>query len=343
MAAGAGRRTGNRRVHQSGAAFRDGKKQFMSEITDQAALLRQVRLAMQNENYPEAIQALKQAATLAHDSGDQAAEGRHLGNLALVYHRTQRPDRALHYFEQALAIARTEADRLTEDGILGNMGNILREVGRHSEALDYLNQALLIAQEIGDVRGRGIWLSNLGLVYDDLGQRKEAAEVHKEAVSVARIMRDQRGLVSRLSNMGNSYLAAADSTEALKCFHEVVSIYKALGDKREAALRMGIIGNIYSDLGRASSSEFEAHFYFDLARDAYIETLALAHELNDKTAEGDLLTSLGNVFGNMGELDQAINHFTAAYQTFQAIGLDDRLPYLQQNVDLAQNLRKQKG
>jgi tetratricopeptide (TPR) repeat protein len=304
--------------------------------------LRQVRLALQNENYKEAIQGLKDAAKLAHSSGDRSAEGRHLGNLALIYYRVQRPDRALHYFGQALAIARSEKDRLTEDGILGNMGNILREVGRHNEALDYLNQALLIAQEIGDVRGRGIWLANLGLVYDDLGQRKDAAEVHKESVNVARVMRDQRGLVSRLSNLGNSYLAGGDSSEALKCFHEVVSIYKALGEPREAALRMGIIGNIYSDLGRAAPSEFEARFYFDLARDAYLDTLTMARELDDKVGEGDLLVSLGNVFGNLGELDQAINHFTAAYQVFQSLGMDDRLPYLQQNLELAQNLRKQK-
>jgi tetratricopeptide (TPR) repeat protein len=315
----------------------------MTEIADQATLLRQVRLALQNENYKEAIQALKQAAAVANQAGDHSAEGRHLGNLALIYYRVRRPDRALQYFEKALTIARSENDRLTEDGILGNMGNILREVGRHAEAMDHLQQALLIAQEIGDVRGRGIWLSNLGLVYDDLGQRKEAADVHKESVNVARLMHDQRGLVSRLSNLGNSYLASGDSTEALKCFHEVVAIYKALGEKQDAALRMGIIGNIYSDLGRAASSEFEARFYFDLARDAYVDTLTMARELGDKVGEGDLLVSLGNVYGNMGELDQAINHFTAAYQLFKSLDLQDRLPYLQQNLELAQNMRKQKG
>jgi tetratricopeptide (TPR) repeat protein len=314
----------------------------MSELTDQANLLRQVRLALQNEDFKTAIQGLKQAATAAHDSGDIPTEGRHLGNLALIYYRIQKPDRALECFEQALAIARAESDRLTEDGILGNMGNILREVGRHTEALDYLSRALLIAQEIGDVRGRGIWLSNLGLVHDDLNQRKEAIEVHKESVSVARIMRDQRGLVTRLSNLGNSYLAMNDTSEALKCFHEVVALYKALGDKQAAALRMGIIGNIYSDLGRAAPSEFEARFYFDLARDAYRDTLVMAQEIGDQVAEGDLLISLGNVFGNMGDLEQAIQHFIAAYQHFEVLGQSDRLPYIRQNIELAQSLKSQK-
>src|SRR5262249_43282887 len=162
----------------------------------------------------------------------------------------------------------------------------------YEEAVEFLNQALLISQEIGDVRGRGIWLSNLGIVFNEIGRYQDAIDVHKESVAVARTMHDQRGLVLRLSNLGNSYMSANQSSEALKCFHEVVAVYKALGDKQEAALRMGIIGNIYSDLGRAAPSEFEARFYFDLARDAYKDTLMQAQSLGDRVGEGDLLVSL---------------------------------------------------
>jgi tetratricopeptide (TPR) repeat protein len=313
------------------------------KMTDQAQLLRRVRLALQNNNYEEAIQGLTEAAESSRQAGDIAGEGRHLGNLALIYYRVQRPDMALQYFERALASARTEGDRATEDGILGNMGNILREIQRYDEAIDYLNQALLIAQEIGDLRGRGIWLANLGLVYDDLHRYHDAVDTHKESVNVARKIHDQRGLASRLSNLGNSYLAAGEHSEALKCYHEVVAVYKELGDKGEAALRMGIIGNINSELGRSAPNDFESNFYYGLALDAYRDTLALAQELGDKVGEGDLLTSLGNVYGNMGEYDQAINHFTAAYQVFEGIGLQDRLDYLQNNLNLAHNYRGQKS
>jgi tetratricopeptide (TPR) repeat protein len=312
-------------------------------MADQGQLLRQVRLALQNNNFDEAIAGLHQAAAAARAAGDVAAEGRHLGNLALIYYRVGQPDKALQNFERALVSARAEGDRLTEDGILGNMGNILREVRRYDDAIDYLNQALLIAQEIGDVRGRGIWLSNLGLVYDDLGRYAEAVDVHRESVNVARLMHDQRGLVSRLGNLGNSYLAAGQHAEALKCFHEVVAIYKEMGEKGEAALRMGIIGNINSELGRASTNEFEAGFYYGLALDAYRDTLAMAQELGDRVGEGDLLTSLGNVYGNMGDYDQAVNHFTAAYQLFESIGLIDRLDYLQNNINLAYSYRNQQS
>ncbi len=320
----------------------------MTDSVDQDAMLQQVRQALQqvrqalqNEDYEQAISGLLQSTELARAMNDPAAEGRHLGNLALIYYRTKRPDLALQCFEQALTLARADNDRLTEDGILGNMGNILRELGRHEEAITYLNQALLIAQEIGDTRGRGIWLSNLGLVYDDLQKYGEAIELHRESVNVARQMRDQRSLVSRLGNQGNSHLANAQHTEAIKCFHEVVSLYKTLGNSAEAALRLGIIGNIYNDLGRKAGTDFEARFYYELARDTYIETLKLAQEVGDRVGEGDLLTSIGMVYGNMGEYEQAINHFTAAHQIFAAMNIGDRLPYLEENIQLAQNLLSQ--
>lgn len=314
----------------------------MSEPVDQVQLLRTVRLALQNQDYPEAIRSLKLAAKLAHEAGDVATESRHLGNLALIYYRVGKHDKALQYFEHALTAARADDDRVTEDGILGNMGNILRELRRYDEAIEYLNHALLIAQEIGDVRGRGIWLGNLGLVYDDLGNPVEAVSLHEQSVFIARQLHDQRGLAQRLGNLGNSHMASGDFTTALKVFHEAVGIYREIGDKREWALRLGIIGNIYSELGRRSPSEFEAKMCFDLAVDSYKQTLELARELNDAFAEAELLSSLGNVYGNIADYDLAIEHFQGAYQRYSELGLNDRLEHLQNNIDLALTYREQK-
>jgi len=120
---------------------------------EQIRLLRDVRLALQKDDYPTAIASLEKAAQIAGESGDIGMEGRHLGNLALLYYRLKQPHKALEYFEQALALARKDEDRTTEGGLLGNVGNILREMGRHEEAYEYLSQALIIADEIDDRRG----------------------------------------------------------------------------------------------------------------------------------------------------------------------------------------------
>ena len=102
-------------------------------------VLRRVRLALQTGDYPTAIQGLESAAQTAREAGDRAGEGRHLGNLGLIYHRLGLMEQALQAFHRALLSARADGDRLTEDGLLGNMGNILRELGRYEDALSYLD------------------------------------------------------------------------------------------------------------------------------------------------------------------------------------------------------------
>lgn len=311
-----------------------------SQPGDLAQLLRTVRLALQQENFQEAIGALEQAVILASEAGDHAAQARHLGNLALIYYRAGQPDSALGAFDQALLNARADGDRLTEDGLLGNKGNVLRELRRYDEAVSHLNQALVIAQEIGDVRGRGIWLSNLGLLQDDLGKPADAIPLHRESAAVARSLRDQRGLATRLIHLSNSHLAANEPAEAIKALHECVVAHIAVGDKAEAAYRMATIGNINTDLGRASGTQFEADLYYSMATDAYRDALALIREVGDPVAEADLLYSLGSAAGNRGQIDAAIVHFSEALRLYESLALSDRAAEVQHNLDLARQMQR---
>jgi tetratricopeptide (TPR) repeat protein len=281
-------------------------------MTDQAQLLRQVRLALEDENLTAAIDALKQVATLARQQGDRAAEGRHLGNLALLYYRAGRPEQALQYFERALASARSDGDHATESGLLGNMGNILRELGRYEEAIRYLNEALMLAQQIGDLRGRGIWLGNLGLVYDDLRNTRQAVELHTQSVGVARALHDQRGLVTRLSNLGNSQAAGGDVEGALRSYAEVEAISRQMGTMHATA---HVIGDLYAQLARGSQGE-TARGYFEQALRYYGERLNLAYEDGDEVRQGLMLYRIGGVLYEMGDADGALRHLRAARDIF---------------------------
>lgn len=295
----------------------------MPDTKKQTELLRQVRVALQNRDYPNAIQYLKQTAELAHETGDIGAEGRHLGNLALIYYRLNQPTRALEHFELALAKAREDEDQATENGLLGNMGNILRELQRYDEAIDYLNYALSIAHKIGDVRGRGIWMSNLGLVYDDLKQPEKAVQFHAKAVAIARELHDQRGLTSRLTNLGNAHVALNDYVSAIQHFKEVVELHTALGDQTEVALRLGIIGNLYNELGRHTPASDDSQPYFTSALDYYGQTLTIARELEDVISEAQLLRSIGTVFVNLNHYEKASEYLNSALQMFDVLGLDE--------------------
>lgn len=307
----------------------------MTDIKEQTRLLREVRLALQNNDFPVAIHSLHQAIKLAHENGDRGMEGRHLGNLALIYYRLGRPEEALHHFELALDCAREEGDRLTEDGLLGNMGNIMRELRRYDDAKRYLNQALLIAQEIGDVRGRGIWLGNLGLVYDDMNQPQQALTLHQQSVDIARELYDMRGLAARLGNLGNSRISLGEFDRALEHFKESVALFEQLGDRKGLALRLGVIGNVYTEMGRRLLPDPAAKEHFYTALQYYQQTLALAQELEDRPGEAEVLHIIGSVLGELGHYQHAVSYLGTAYDMFRAMGLMEQALQTRQNLDLA--------
>ncbi len=296
-------------------------------------LQRQLRIALQADDHETAIDCLQRAAQLAQQEGDRAAQGRHLGNLALVYNRLGQPDNALQCFEQALALVRAEGDRVTEDGLLGNMGNILRELKRYEEARDYLNAALELAQTIGDVRGRGIWLSNLGLVYDDLGEPETAIEYHSQAIGVARQLRDQRGLARRLRTLSESFLATNNPTEALKCLGEALTIYTAIDDQHELLDGLVASGNIHYELGLTAANSEIRRLFFSNAHDYYRHALALAHARNHQPLVAFLFAMLGKVLSNLNTPDAAREHLTQAQSLYDRLGQPEQVAVLQAEVE----------
>ncbi len=304
-------------------------------------LLRAARVAIQQQDFPSAIQALEKLVQVAHAAGDSPAEMRHLGSLALLYNRLGMSEEALAHLETALQLAQTHNDRVTEGGLLGNTGNILRELGRHDEAIARLNQALVVAQEIGDVRGRGIWLSNLALVYDDVERPDQAHPLHIESVRIARDLRDKRGLAQRLGNLGNNLMSMGQILQALEHLQEAASLYRQLGDHPALTLWLAVLGNIYAELGSAASGEARKTNYFVQALASYREALRLSRSLSDAVTEANILRGMGNVYGNLGDYTEAISNFVAAMRLYEDLGLTDQLPMLQEYIDLAKALRDQ--
>jgi len=302
---------------------------------DQAQLLRDVRLALQADDFPAAILNLQQVIVLAQQRGDNEATGRHLGNLALIYYRQGDRGQALNSFNQALECARKEKDRLTEEGLLGNMGNILREMGRFEEAHHSLSEALIIAEDLEDTRGRGIWLGNLGLVYDDIRQPQRASQFHAAAVAIARELQDRTNLISRLVNLGNSCIAHGDYASALPAFKEVVEITEGTGRPQETALRLGILGNLSSALGRQALPDASAYPYFQDALTYYQRTLELTNQLQDHVSEAEVLRSIATVFIAVDQRDEAKRYLDAAYNIFAALGMAEKA---QETARLKQSL-----
>jgi tetratricopeptide (TPR) repeat protein len=298
------------------------KGNLQTDMDRQTELLREIRIALQNNDYSMAIRSLEEIVLLVRERGDVGAEGRHLGNLALTYYRLGNPVMALTHFEQALHCARQDNDRLTENGLLGNMGNVLRELKQYDDAVDYLNQALLIAQELGDNRGRGIWLSNLALVYDDLHDYQESILLHANSVRVARQIHDLPALAVRLGNLGSSCIAAHQPEQAIEPFKEALQICEQLARLPDVAVRTRALADLYADLGRTWLPEERAYQCFGEALDYYGKAMLLMRELEDHAGEAQVIRRIGNLLVDAGQLEDAAQYLQVAQHMFETLGLN---------------------
>lgn len=308
-------------------------------MMDQTQLLRQVRQALQTGDYQKAVEALKTAAEIAHREQDRGAEGRHLGNLALIYYRMGQPERALIFFQKALTFARAEQDQLTESGLLGNIGNIQRELGRYQEAKIHLEQALKIAEQNEDLRGRGIWLGNLGLVYDDLGESAQALPLHQSSVEIARHLQDQRGLAARLANLATCLTGLSHWQQAIEVCEESWAISETLGDVSEVLKRCEQAGNLYSQWASTVTNRSEAHQYFKAADARYQHGLTFSEKTQQPEQAARFWMLKGHALGNSQQFQQAISAYQAAYRLFDSLGIEGPLDDLRDSIALAKKLQ----
>jgi tetratricopeptide (TPR) repeat protein len=304
----------------------------------QIDLLRQVRQALRVDDLRAAADFLAQTVELARAMDDVGAQGRHLGNLALIYNRLNQPEQALQHFRSALACARQDDDRYTENGILGNMGNILREMGRHDQAREYLQAALTLADDLEDRRGRGIWLSNLGLLYDDLGHHAEAQAHHHESVEIARALNDQRGLAARLDNLASSHLAAGELKPAIEQYHQVAALLAELGAWQDLLAVQNTLGDLYT----RSARRLRQPQILQSGLTQYRQALQTARRLQDLPAEAHLMRTIGHLLGALGDHQRAAQTYLAASRLFESLGMVDAYDATLRDLDAARQ-RYQNG
>jgi len=256
----------------------------------------------------ERIAWLEAAAEAARRLGDRAAEGRHLGNLGIAYHRLGEYRKAIGYYEQALEIDREIGDRRGEGAALGNLGLAYADLGEVRKAIGYYEQALGIAREIGDRRAEGAWLGNLGLAYADLGDVREAIGYYERALKIDREIGDRRGEGADLGNLGLAYADLGEVRKAIGYYEQALGIAREIGDRRAEGAWLGNLGLAYADLGEVRK-----------AIGYYEQALEIRREIGDRRGEGNDLANMGQAYKRLGDVTRARELWEEALRIYEAI------------------------
>jgi tetratricopeptide (TPR) repeat protein len=212
--------------------------------------------------------------------------------MGLIALEQKEPANAQAYFEQALSIARETSNRGLETKSLNNLGTSAGFIqGDYAAARTYYEQAYLIAQERGDRSLQSAALGNLGWAAGMQGDCVAARSSHEQALLLAREVGDLYHEAYTLVNLSAVAINQNEAQAAIRYAQLASELSDKIGDRPGAAWSLLYLGNAYL-LGKNTR----------LARDAFLEAVAIREELGQKNLSMEPVAGLIYVALEMNDL-----------------------------------------
>ncbi len=219
-----------------------------------------------------------------------------LGNLATLYRLQGRYQPALETLEQAIAIAHQAGDQLAEGKWQDTLGSVYEELGDLDAAESCHRQALQIFEELGNNGEAAIVHNNLGntlyrrgllMIDDELAKNafETATEHFRRACDGAQRAGDNVMAANATGNSGIVYLRTGLPEQAVKAFEKARDTLQAAGRDMEAGHQLENLGLAYAEyLGDAEE-----------ALDCYNNAIQVARDHGDTDGLRIALTRLGDL------------------------------------------------
>jgi class 3 adenylate cyclase/tetratricopeptide (TPR) repeat protein len=271
--------------------------------------LRVAQTFVQQGNYSDARQQLKQAQTLAWGAGLRHIEAEsllHLGKVA--YYESNYPEsRACG--EHSLQMYRALEDREGEASALNHLGNVVNDQGDDTTALTLFRHALDIHREMGNRYQEGVVLNNLAETYREQGEYGQAAGYFAESLTICRAILDRQGEGVVLCSLGTSQNERGFYSAAINYYEQAVRICEAIGDQYTEADALNELGLTYHYLGDYGRSQTY-----------YRRALEIRQTIGDQQGVGRMFALLGLLAHHQGAHEKALASCQQALQVAQESG-----------------------
>lgn len=168
-------------------------------------------------------------------------------------------------------------------------------------AEEHFRKALTIFTRLGNRRLIARTLGNLGNLALRVAEgRQTARECYEQGLAIAREIGDRRTIVSGLHCLGLLARDRGDVAEAQALFEEGLAVAREMGNWSPVAL-LQELGNVRQQRG-----------YLLEARELFMEALAAERRFGNKPGFAAVLTRLGDVSHELGDVAAAKGHFKEA-------------------------------
>jgi tetratricopeptide (TPR) repeat protein len=256
-----------------------------------------------------AIEAYREALSLARRTGMTRAQTTALVGLAGPYWRLGRMEAAMEHLQEALAV-RQQLGWTAGQGILrADLCGLYLELGRLAEAAQLGEQTLALHGERRFTRAQAFVLANLGEAYAGLGRLKEARTHTTRAIELHRSIGNRYGEADAQRVLAAVERDAGHLTVALDLSRLAVTTARDIGDQR-----------LEADASNAHASVHRLLGDHRLALHHHDDALDLARRTDNLFPQTEALLGLAQANHQLGNHDQALNQARSALANARRAG-----------------------
>lgn len=206
---------------------------------------------------------------------------------------------------------------------LRNLGIAYYEKGNYNASIEHYNKSAELALEAGDMEREAKIHSNLAMPYIALGKHKDALAELNKAIDAAEKYNLPLVKAHATHNIGMVYHYQHIEDSAISYYMRSQQQYEKLGDTSRSTFIVGNIGHIFLAKGNLKK-----------AKECYLQSLKLAETQKNYKAMGNAQQSLGALFLEAKDWENALYYFLEAKKTLESTG--EKTEYLR----LLNNLSK---
>ncbi len=253
---------------------------------------RQLVRAMVTRESTQRIEQLHEAYALFMEARAHSAAAVSLLNIGCA---TDTPRHALPIARQAYEMFRQDGDIVGQSKALSNMGANYLHLQEYDNARKTLLTSIEVQQSIGDIVGVGVATLNLAACCLYTGETAKALYYSQESISCFQ-----------------EYIRAQEGGD----FEFGALVWQPGGWSRMATGVQEYLANAFINYGNALG-EIGEH---ERAIDAFIESRALMHEIQNSQGEGIALNQIGDTLLEQGDYAKAEEYFRLGKNLFEESG-----------------------
>ena len=264
------------------------------------------RLVAQNKENPspQALARMEESLVLFERTGEGLGEVEALAAIAAFHGARNELQDAISWQQKVLDLARKLGLANAEAWALANLGSLTSQRGDQEQAISLLNRSLAIREQIGEPYEQAWVLRQLGQAYLRKKEIDTALQTFEQARSLAEAAGDIALQIHSLLGVGECYYRQYRLGQARELLEQALDLSRQADNAKTEDIEQNL-AVLYQNQGQ-----------FQKALELFIRVA----EKRSFKESGMMRYNMGNLYLELGDLDEAMENYLTSQAAFHAKG-----------------------